>query len=489
MAAKDNSQQILRIKELDPDMIAPSTKNMNNTTQGGSKIVIIGKPGCFIKGTPVLMWNGSIKNVEDVIVGDQVMGDDSTVRNVLELCTGKEKMYKISPDDMNDCGKEYIVNERHKLVLKNINTQEIVEIKVKDYLSKSEEWKSYHFLYRNTVNFPEKEVKNSFDFGKELAICIKMDKEKGNKDIKNIPSEYRINSKNNQREFLRGFFSVIPNYEEINEKSIKDDIDFMKKCIGSYYENMIVPFRVTYQNVDDYYGFTLDGNHRFLLGSLDVVRNTGKTTLITSLLHEKSHIFPVGEVMSGTEDSNGHYGKIFPSSFVYNALDKSRINDFVERQKLAKKHLPNPWAILLLDDCTDDPKLFNDPLFQGIFKNGRHWKMLFILSLQYSLDIKPVIRTNVDGTFILRETNMKNRKSLWENYAGIFPDFTMFCDVLDQLTDDYTALYVHNATQSNKLEDCVFWYKAKPIPPNFRIGCDEYWLFHDERYDKERNDS
>ena len=214
---------------------------------------------------------------------------------------------------------------------------------------------------------------------------------------------------------------------------------------------------------------------------------TGKTTMITSLLYEKSHIFPVGVVMSGTEDSNGHYGKIFPQSFVFNSLDKDKINEMVNRQKLAKQHLPCPWAILLLDDCTDDPKLFNDPLFQGIFKNGRHWKMWFILSLQYSLDIKPVIRTNVDGTFILRETNMKNRKSLWENYAGVFPDFSMFCDVLDQLTDDYTALYVHNQTTSNKIEDCVFWYKAKPIPPDFKIGCDEYWLYHEERYDKEQD--
>lgn len=214
---------------------------------------------------------------------------------------------------------------------------------------------------------------------------------------------------------------------------------------------------------------------------------TGKTTLITSLLYEKSHIFPSGVVMSGTEDSNGHYGRIFPQSFVYNALDKNQIENFIKRQKIAKAHLPCPWAILLLDDCTDDPKLFNDPMFQGIFKNGRHWKMWFILSLQYSLDIKPVIRTNVDGTFILRETNLKNRRSLWENYAGVFPDFGMFCDVLDQLTDDYTALYVHNATTSNKLEDCIFWYKAKPVPENFKIGCDEYWLFHKERYDEEKD--
>ena len=127
---------------------------------------------------------------------------------------------------------------------------------------------------------------------------------------------------------------------------------------------------------------------------------TGKTTLITSLLYEKRIIFPIGIVMSGTEDSNGHYQKIFPSSFIYNKLDEKKLENFITRQKIAKNHLQNPWAVLLLDDCTDDPKLFNKPIFQGIFKNGRHWKMLFILSLQYCMDVRPVIRTNVDGVFI-----------------------------------------------------------------------------------------
>ena len=127
---------------------------------------------------------------------------------------------------------------------------------------------------------------------------------------------------------------------------------------------------------------------------------TGKTTLITDLLYHKKHIFPIGLVFSGTEDSNGHYSKMFPANFVYNKLELPKVEDFIQRQKLAKQHLDNPWSILLLDDCTDDPRVFNDPLFQGLFKNGRHWKMLFILSLQHCMDVKPVIRTNVDCCFI-----------------------------------------------------------------------------------------
>ena len=215
---------------------------------------------------------------------------------------------------------------------------------------------------------------------------------------------------------------------------------------------------------------------------------TGKTTLISSLLYAKKNIFPIGMVMSGTEDSNGYYKKIFPSTFVYNKLEESKIEDFIKRQKIAKKHLHNPWAVLLLDDCTDDPKLFNKPLFHGLYKNGRHWKMWYILSLQYCMDIKPVIRTNIDGTFILREPNLKNRRNLWENYASIIPDFSLFCTILDQITDDYTALYINNTNQSNKLEDCIFWYKGK-IPPNdWKFGSKDFWKFHGKRYDRQYKD-
>ena len=88
---------------------------------------------------------------------------------------------------------------------------------------------------------------------------------------------------------------------------------------------------------------------------------TGKTTLITALLNAKKHIFPVGMVISGTEDSNGHYKKIFPDSFVYNKYDEDVIQNFIKRQKIAKQHLQNPWAVILLDDCTDDPKAFSKP--------------------------------------------------------------------------------------------------------------------------------
>ena len=115
--------------------------------------------------------------------------------------------------------------------------------------------------------------------------------------------------------------------------------------------------------------------------------------------------------------------------------------------------------------------------------------MFFILSLQYSLDIKPAIRTNIDTTFILRESNLRNRRSLYENYAGVIPTFQDFCQLLDEVTQDYTALVIHNATTSNKLEDCVFYYKAPLVPEDFKFGSKDFWKFHNNRYNTKYEDS
>lgn len=216
--------------------------------------------------------------------------------------------------------------------------------------------------------------------------------------------------------------------------------------------------------------------------------STGKSVLISGLLYNKRKLIPTAVIMSGTEDSNHHYQKIVPSTFVYNRLNTDRMKDFKKRQKVALKYFPNPWSLLLLDDCTDTPSILKTPLFQDYYKNGRHWAMLFIVSLQYCMDVLPSIRTNIDGVFILRETNLKNRKSLYENYAGVIPTFKLFCELMDCLTEDYTALYVHNAGNTNNWEDCIFYYKA-PFPiPDFRFGSDDFWSFHDQRYDANYED-
>ena len=216
---------------------------------------------------------------------------------------------------------------------------------------------------------------------------------------------------------------------------------------------------------------------------------TGKTRLISSLIFEKRQCFPVGVVMSGTEDSNSQYSTMFPSTFVFDALDMDVLQNFIKRQKIALKFTECPWALVLLDDCTDDPRMFRSPLFQGIFKNGRHWALFFIMSLQYCIDVPPAMRVNVDGCFILRETNLRSRKQLYENYAGVIPSFKLFCEIMDQITNDYTALFIHNQVQSNDWRRCVFWYRARPVPENWKFGSRDYWAFHRARFNADHRPS
>lgn len=210
---------------------------------------------------------------------------------------------------------------------------------------------------------------------------------------------------------------------------------------------------------------------------------SGKSWLIRDLLYHKRNLIPSGIVFSGTEDSNSFYSSFIPGSFVYDGLDVEKIKDFVKRQKISIQYVDNPWSLLLIDDCTDDPKILSTPLFQKLYKNGRHWQIFFILSLQYALDIKPAIRNNIDGVFIFRDANLENRQRVYRNYAGIIPSFDLFQTIMDQITDNYTALYIHNTSISNNWQDCVFWYRAEERE-TFQFGCPEYWNFHFERFNK-----
>ena len=212
---------------------------------------------------------------------------------------------------------------------------------------------------------------------------------------------------------------------------------------------------------------------------------TGKSSLIKGLLYAKKHIFPIAMVMSGSEDTNHAFAEIMPSTFIYNEYNEEKIKDLVKRQKIAKQHLQNPWAVLIIDDCTDDPRIFNKPLQNALYKKGRHFALMYILSLQYSMDIKPQIRTNIDGVFILREAIESNREKLYRNFASIIPTYELFCDLMNQLTEDFHAIYIHNATKTNRWQDCVFYWKAKPPPRDWKFGCPEYWKFHEERYNNE----
>ncbi len=157
-----------------------------------------GSGKCMSFDTPILMFDGSIKMVQDIQIGDLLMGDDSTQRTVLSLGRGKDTMYEIVP--MN--GESYIFNSEHILSLKYSNlgsiynkqvnkwisrwfnnkdikiqskgfetkeqaenhlkqfteNSKICDIPIKNYIKLSKQHKHQFKLYRVSVNFPYREV-------------------------------------------------------------------------------------------------------------------------------------------------------------------------------------------------------------------------------------------------------------------------------------------------------------------------------------------
>lgn len=92
---------------------------------------------CFAKGTQILMADGTVKSVEDVQVGDRLLGPDGGIRNVLTLGRGRETMYKVTPTK----GDSYTVNESHILSLRNRHSQKVTNLEVKKYLAASAKWR------------------------------------------------------------------------------------------------------------------------------------------------------------------------------------------------------------------------------------------------------------------------------------------------------------------------------------------------------------
>jgi replicative DNA helicase len=139
-------------------------KEVDNLTSGFQRsdlIIIAARPGmgkCLGKGTKVLMYSGQLKQVEDIRIGDLLMGVDSTPRKVLSLVRGREQMYWVRQNK----GIDYRVNESHILSLKRSRNEgkhtqgDVLNINILDYLNTTTKFKSNYKGYKVAVEFQER---------------------------------------------------------------------------------------------------------------------------------------------------------------------------------------------------------------------------------------------------------------------------------------------------------------------------------------------
>lgn len=339
--------------------------------------ILIEEFGCHIKGTKVLMYNGTIKNVEDIQVGDILMGNDNTPREVKELYSGIDELYKITLSN----GDYQVVNSHHPVYFKKydwnkrkysehtLTAPELIKIKGLNkgyYIPKASIKFQYkpvalkpYFLglwlgdgdstrldianedkevldwladnYVGTIrDLNQSETCKVFHISKS-HIYNRLFAEYNLYNNKHIPNDFKINSPDVQLQLVAGlidtdgtynskknFFEITQRYDR---KHILEDIKFMCEANGLrcsitsrvasgkkpgvlHYrlrisgDLSIIPtkihrkkgranisyrsrknwseytFKVEPYGKGEYYGFTVDNNHLFVLGDLTVTHNT-----------------------------------------------------------------------------------------------------------------------------------------------------------------------------------------------------------------------
>lgn len=158
---------------------------------------------CFAKGTRFVMFDGSIKNVEDIIVGDILMGPDSKPRTVLATKQGRDEMFKITPGN----GEYHIVNSKHPIrtiyrkAYGNIVREELVT--APDYIKMIQEhprWRECYALEKTGVEFEHKDVLiDPYIFGLWIGDGASDDSYITNEDSEVIEAIYKYAEDHNLR--------------------------------------------------------------------------------------------------------------------------------------------------------------------------------------------------------------------------------------------------------------------------------------------------
>lgn len=115
---------------------------------------------CLGKGTKVLMHDGTIKNVEEIVVGDLLMGDDSKPRTVLSTTSGIDDLYRVKQIN----GDDYVVNSEHILTLYRSKSdvkrdhagRTIIDMSIQDYINSSKWMKHILKGIKAPVEFSQK---------------------------------------------------------------------------------------------------------------------------------------------------------------------------------------------------------------------------------------------------------------------------------------------------------------------------------------------
>ena len=224
-------------------------------------------------------------------------------------------------------------------------------------------------------------------------------------------------------------------------------------------------------------------------------RASGKSWVCRAILRHFRDI-PVGIIIAPTERMANppFYSEFFPDSYIHYDY-KSEIIErllyrqdiMIEKQKDKEKEgkFVDPRGFILMDDCLSKKGSWmkDQPIMELLF-NGRHYRVMYMLTMQFPLGITPELRCNFDYIFLLAEDIYSNLKRLYDHYAGMFPTFDSFRQVFKELTDDFGTMVIVNRGARSSFLEKIFWFKAGNESVGM-IGCDQFVDYHRNNYNQE----
>lgn len=354
-----------------------------------NNVVLVGNGGvgkCFGKGTEILMFDGSVKKVEDIKVGDKLIGPDSTERKVIGLGNGFDKLYKVKQSN----GKSYVVNSEHILSL-STKDGNVVNMEIEDFISMDEEKKKMLFGWKPNGVLIEGKIENYSIAKRELlkyAVSEETKLEKGGKG-------YVVKCSGEEMERLEMLCNVVG----VNFSLCEDGIivHTSKRFLSSSEKrptvNMYSEIEIEKAGVGEYYGFEIDGDKLFLLSDCTVTHNTSIIKHMANLINagEVPEIFKKKRILQ-FDPSNMLIGANFRGIF------EERFKSFVEEMKEDKN------CILFIDDIHNS---LSDRIQEG------------------NVNISALIQTVLSETSIpfICTTNFKDYKNCIETNSNLKQKF------------------------------------------------------------------
>jgi GTPase SAR1 family protein len=224
-------------------------------------------------------------------------------------------------------------------------------------------------------------------------------------------------------------------------------------------------------------------------------RNVGKTTLIHNILCYLNDI-NLGLVISASEPFNNYYEQFLPKVFIFNDYDKNITMNFFEKQRdIINKYRDNSCllndnnAFIVLDNMTSRYDWVNNQVSQ-LKSNCHNYNITQLTTVTSPYDIVLPLNDNTDYLFIFNDTNDMILKRYYNKCKGIFPNYEIFCNLFSMCTNNnYTCMVIDLTTDSNHIEDIVYWYKGDLISEDVKLGDESLWELNNNEMEEEEDDN